>query len=83
MAPRACSKRSNYFAELEPPLRNRTVDLLLTMGLTNGWPTPTTQSPATRLADLLAERGDLDELRARVDAGDSSAATRLADSGHW
>ena len=28
---------------------------------------------------LLAERGDLDELRARADAGDSHAASRLAD----
>jgi hypothetical protein len=28
--------------------------------------------------DLLAERGDLDRLRARADAGDSAAARRLA-----
>ena len=34
---------------------------------------------AERLADLLAERGDLDELRARADAGDGDAAKRLAD----
>ena len=34
---------------------------------------------AQRLADLLAERGDLDELRARADAGDGTAASRLAD----
>ena len=34
---------------------------------------------AGRLADLLAERGDLDELRARADAGDEDAAWRLAD----
>jgi hypothetical protein len=33
---------------------------------------------ARRLAGLLAERGDLDELRARADAGDVSAARRLA-----
>ena len=32
---------------------------------------------AGRLADLLAERGDIDELRARADAGDWSAASRL------
>jgi predicted component of type VI protein secretion system len=32
-----------------------------------------------RLADLLAQRGDLDELRARADAGDGAAAWRLAD----
>ena len=32
-----------------------------------------------RLADLLAARGDLDELRARADAGDQFAASRLAD----
>ena len=32
-----------------------------------------------RLAELLAERGDLDELRARADAGDRYAARRLAD----
>ena len=31
-----------------------------------------------RLADLLAERGDLDGLRARADAGDWDAAGRLA-----
>ena len=45
-------------------------------------PTPATRR-ATRLADLLAERGDLDEavqiLRARADAGDGVAAGRLAD----
>ena len=34
---------------------------------------------ALRLAWLLAERGDLDELRARTDAGDRAAAFRLAD----
>ena len=28
---------------------------------------------------MLAESGDLDELRARVDAGDSDAARQLAD----
>ena len=33
---------------------------------------------AGRLADLLAGRGDLDELRARADAGDECAAERLA-----
>ena len=33
---------------------------------------------AGQLADLLARRGDLDELRARVDAGDSAAARQLA-----
>ena len=32
-----------------------------------------------RLAELLAERGDLDELRARADAGDEDAAWRLAE----
>ena len=32
-----------------------------------------------RLAGLLAERGDLDGLRARADAGDGDAAVRLAD----
>ena len=32
-----------------------------------------------RLADLLADRGDLDGLRARADAGDGHAAARLAD----
>jgi len=31
------------------------------------------------LVDLLAQRGDLDELRARADAGDRNAAWRLAD----
>ena len=31
------------------------------------------------LAYLLLRRGDLDELRARADAGDVSAATGLAD----
>ena len=34
---------------------------------------------AERLADLLTERGDLDQLRARADAGDGAAARRLAD----
>ena len=34
---------------------------------------------ARRLADLLAERGDLDELRARADAGDEDAAGQLAE----
>jgi hypothetical protein len=34
---------------------------------------------ALRLADLLADHGDLDELRARADTGDGSAALRLAD----
>ena len=33
---------------------------------------------ASRLAGLLAERGDLDGLRARADAGDGDAASRLA-----
>jgi len=33
---------------------------------------------ASELADLLADRGDLDELRARADAGDGAAAGRLA-----
>ena len=33
---------------------------------------------AGRLAELLAERGDLDGLRARADAGDGDAASRLA-----
>jgi hypothetical protein len=37
------------------------------------------ETAAQRLADLLAERGDLDELRARADAGDGTAALRLAD----
>jgi hypothetical protein len=32
-----------------------------------------------RLDDLLYQRGDLDELRARADAGDGYAATRLAE----
>jgi hypothetical protein len=32
---------------------------------------------ATRLARLLADRGDLDELRARADAGDGIAASAL------
>jgi len=36
---------------------------------------------AWRLADLLAERGDLDELRARADAGDEPAAERLVERG--
>ena len=31
------------------------------------------------LADVLAERGDLEELRTRADAGDTHAAARLAD----
>jgi hypothetical protein len=31
------------------------------------------------MAGLLEKRGDLDELRARVDAGDSDAASQLAD----
>ena len=34
---------------------------------------------ALRLAWLLARRGDLDELRARVDAGDPAAAQLLSD----
>ena len=34
---------------------------------------------AWRLAELLARRGDLDELRARADAGDPNAAWRLAE----
>ena len=34
---------------------------------------------AWQLAELLATRGDLDELRARADAGDLDAADRLAD----
>ncbi len=32
-----------------------------------------------KLAGLLAQRGDLDELRARADAGNKAAASRLAD----
>jgi hypothetical protein len=36
------------------------------------------EQAAGRLADLLAERGDLDGLRARADAGDGDAG-RLAD----
>jgi len=31
------------------------------------------------LADVLAQRGDLEELRTRADAGDTYAAARLAD----
>ena len=34
---------------------------------------------AERLADLLYDRGDLNQLRARADAGDGQAAYRLAD----
>ena len=41
-------------------------------------PTPATRHAARRLAELLAERGDLDGLRARADAGDGYAAARLA-----
>ena len=37
-------------------------------------PTPATETPPGELAGLLAERGDLDELRARADAGDEYAA---------
>jgi hypothetical protein len=37
------------------------------------------ETAARRLADLLAERGDLDGLRARADVGDETAAWRLAD----
>ena len=36
------------------------------------------EQAAEQLAALLAERGDIDELRARADAGDESAAGRLA-----
>ena len=35
-------------------------------------------SAARWLAELLAQRGDLDEPRARADAGDGSAASELA-----
>lgn len=35
-------------------------------------------SAAWVLAELLAERGDLDERRSRADAGDKDAAVRLA-----
>ena len=42
-------------------------------------PTPATSYAAWRLAELLAERGDLDGLRARADAGDRDAASQLAD----
>ena len=49
---------------------------------------------ASQLADLLAKRGDLDELRARADLGDEEAASILARllaargdiavaDGHW
>ena len=38
-----------------------------------------TGTPPGRLADLLAEHGDLDGLRARADEGDWYAARRLAD----
>jgi hypothetical protein len=37
------------------------------------------ESAASRLGQLLAERGDLDGLRARADAGDRYAAGRLAE----
>ena len=37
------------------------------------------EDAARRLVDLLAARGDLDELRARADASDVDAAFRLAD----
>ena len=36
-------------------------------------------SAAMQLAELLAERGDLDELRTRADAGDGPAARQLAE----
>ena len=41
------------------------------------WPTPTASSAAIRLADLLAERGDLDGLRGQAEAGDQDAARHL------
>ena len=41
-------------------------------------PTPATGTPPGSWPILLAERGDLDELRARADAGDVHAAARLA-----
>ena len=37
------------------------------------------ENAAWRLARLLAERGDLEELRTRADAGDQAAASELAD----
>jgi thioredoxin-like negative regulator of GroEL len=37
------------------------------------------RNAASRLAELLAERGELDELRARAETGDSFAASRLAE----
>jgi hypothetical protein len=40
---------------------------------------PTLNCVLKRLAWLLAERGDLDELRVRADAGDEQAAGRLAE----
>jgi hypothetical protein len=42
-------------------------------------PTPATSTPPDRLANLLAERGDLDKLRARAETGDQYAAEKLAD----
>ena len=42
-------------------------------------PTSATSMPPWELAELLAERGDLDGLRARADAGDREAAGKLAD----
>ena len=36
-------------------------------------------SAASRLAELLEDRDDLDGLRARADNGDEAAASRLAD----
>ena len=36
------------------------------------------ETTARRLADLLAQRGELNELRTRADAGDMYAASRLA-----
>jgi hypothetical protein len=43
------------------------------------WKRTGSKEAAGQLADLLAERGDLDGLRARADAGDGDAAGRLAD----
>ena len=42
-------------------------------------PTAATRYAASRLEGLLAQRGDEDGLRARADAGDGEAASRLPD----
>ena len=53
-------------------------DVCYALGILRAWADAGDEYAAEKLAGLLAERGDIDELRVRADAGDGDAAWELA-----